>query len=620
MFFTLLTLFLIYSQNSSYNYIIKDFNFFFHFTPFNTHYRQFIAKSSDSNSNTTNLSENEKIKQLLLSVKEWEDSNKSSKNDSLSSNSNISVNDLVKLEKKFLESIESDENSTFNRIISEKIKETIKEKEEKKEKTVDWRDLVQEFRLIGAGKKCYGCGVNLQFANINKRGYVQECYYHNDLAKCERCSSLSSDIKSSLIKNTSGVDGNNLNLVSENLIREASSETINIVRNMLRIKKRRRITILYIIDVVDPHIEFKLLEIIKQREEIGGIRFYLILNKIDLLPKYNRDELVQFFKKMINSKVDLLKSKHIFTISSKFKKHVSELMSVILEEAKRLGNQILFIGPTNSGKSTLINLLRSSLKSKSRSLKNAKSTNNVIMNGSNSLMGKRLTSSIIPGTTLGVINISLGDNLSIYDTPGIFVPNSLISHVNGINLKDIITQNICPNTPIRLKKGSLTVSLFSSHIDIVTIGYSMLIDKYVRIDMTSGRDVFFKCYFSDKLKLHIKPTHKINQFLNKHYSDQFLHYPTTQHTSITSDDTVNGVDNVNSNNSTNDNWVMRRMNIILNGWDNATCDLCIKGLGFLTIGGALSADFNLYTMKNILYYLRPPLFPKNIFPFVPRKS
>nr|PVC51037.1 hypothetical protein MACL_00001838 [Theileria orientalis] len=639
----------------------------------------------------------------------------------------ITEKEIEEIHQKFIKSSEDDSESTFHQILTRSISKKLAQNDRSKFKDdrTKVRELLGEFSIELEGKRCHGCGVSLQHKDELKKGYVDREYFDqcskDTSVKCKRCCSLrsgtfflsedsikmSSDGRSST---TSGfpstsveIDGSvydaSVDLVEAdrelvkrefekeidavNRIKQASIETVNIVRNMLRIKKKKRITILYIVDAVDPHIDTGLLDLIRKRQDefmttrgdlathqgdsqltkepqrsrkdtlktssgrlqrrCGGIKVYLAVNKIDLLPRYKREDLVVYFRNMVNSKVDIgLRTKNIFPISCKYNTNVDSLLNVILSEAKKLGNQVLFIGPTNSGKSTLINAIHTILnthRNKERSRGHFSSNFDYTVNGLGSsddtstlsnleeklidpmneantptnatkddvapidssrsrsidsgigsgddkkALSTKVTSSIVPGTTLGVLGIRLGMGLKVYDTPGIFIPNSFISYLDNDQLKEVIINNTCSNKSIRITKGQ-----------------TLLIDKYARIDVTAGRDFFVKCYLSDKLKLFVKKTHRVPRFLEREFPNAQLWYPKASLDSCTADTTP------------------KKFNIVLSGWDSATCDLCIKGLGFLTIGGALRILFDLHTRDNLELSLRTPMFPKNIFPFKPRKS
>ena len=132
----------------------------------------------------------------------------------------------------------------------------------------------------------------------------------------------------------------------------------------------------------------------------------LILNKRDLFAKdiYNQkflDYISGDFKEKI-------------IISSTKNYNFDNLLGLINKYKK--SKNVYVVGFTNSGKSTMINKL--------------------IYNYSNKK--SKITTSILPSTTLDMINISLNENLTLIDTPGILDSSSIINYVNSEILVDII--------------------------------------------------------------------------------------------------------------------------------------------------------------------------------------
>jgi ribosome biogenesis GTPase A len=49
-----------------------------------------------------------------------------------------------------------------------------------------------------------------------------------------------------------------------------------------------------------------------------------------------------------------------------------------------------------------------------------------------------ITASPLPGTTLEFIKIDMGDDLSLYDTPGLLVPGTLTQRLTPAELKMVV--------------------------------------------------------------------------------------------------------------------------------------------------------------------------------------
>ena len=129
----------------------------------------------------------------------------------------------------------------------------------------------------------------------------------------------------------------------------------------------------------------------------------LVLTKRDVLPKSIKDgKIINYIKNRYSNIQDVI-------IVSAYKKYNLDNLYNKLCEYK--DKDIYFVGITNSGKSTLINAMIKSY------------------NGYNG----DITMSNFPSTTLGIIDVSIGD-INIKDTPGIVIEDSII---NSLDIEDI---------------------------------------------------------------------------------------------------------------------------------------------------------------------------------------
>ena len=130
----------------------------------------------------------------------------------------------------------------------------------------------------------------------------------------------------------------------------------------------------------------------------------LVLTKRDIFPSgINENKFIEYFKKY--------NFKDTIVISS-IKNYNFDLLYEKINQYKN-SNTVHIVGFTNTGKSTMINKL--------------------IYNYSN--LEYKLTTSILPSTTLDKINIKLNENLTIIDTPGILLENSIYDKITGKELK-----------------------------------------------------------------------------------------------------------------------------------------------------------------------------------------
>ena len=132
----------------------------------------------------------------------------------------------------------------------------------------------------------------------------------------------------------------------------------------------------------------------------------LVLTKRDIMPKSIKDE------KIINYVSSRYGINDIVVVSA-FKKMNLDCLYNKLEKLCK-GKKIYFVGSTNSGKSTLINEMIKSY---------------------NGYDGE-ITMSSFPSTTLGTIDVKIGD-FDVVDTPGIVVDDSIINYVDLKSIKKL---------------------------------------------------------------------------------------------------------------------------------------------------------------------------------------
>src|SRR5699024_9346692 len=143
------------------------------------------------------------------------------------------------------------------------------------------------------------------------------------------------------------------------------------------------------------------------------------------------------------------------------------------------GQDVYVVGTTNVGKSTLINKL----------IENTTGDKEVI------------TTSKFPGTTLDLIDIPLGGDSYIFDTPGVVVDSQMAHYVHKDSLKYI--------TPVKEIK-SIGFQL--------NPGQTLFISNLARIDFTEGGRSSFNVYASDKVNIHRTKLENAEGFYDRHYN------------------------------------------------------------------------------------------------------
>lgn len=224
--------------------------------------------------------------------------------------------------------------------------------------------------------KCRGCGVFLQTENNQMLGFTEKKENH----LCNRCFRLRhyNEYEKVLQKNYNNI---------------AILEKINKTNDL----------VVFVVDLFLFH------------SAITDIRKYiqndilLVLTKRDVLPKKIDDQKwISYFKKMPLSFVD------VEVVSSLKNYHFDSLFTKINQHKR--SNKVYVVGYTNAGKSTLINQM--------------------IHNYAKE--GEDLTTSMMPSTTLDMLPIRINDTLTLIDTPGLLVSNSLIEFASEKLLKKIM--------------------------------------------------------------------------------------------------------------------------------------------------------------------------------------
>jgi len=188
----------------------------------------------------------------------------------------------------------------------------------------------------------------------------------------------------------------------------------------------------------------------------------LVLAKRDLIPRHlDENKLLQTIKTNLNI-VDrvVVCSKNNYNLDLLYKK---------INKYKNT-KDVYVIGYTNAGKSTLINKLIKDY-------------------GENKT---EITTSILPSTTLDLIDVKINNDLTIIDTPGLLDEGSIILDAKGDLLNKILPKKELKPTVIQVK-----------------VDQTIIVGNLFRMDVTKGTNLIF--YISNDLKLErfYKPTNKL---------------------------------------------------------------------------------------------------------------
>jgi 30S ribosome assembly GTPase len=284
--------------------------------------------------------------------------------------------------------------------------------------------------------KCVGCGAIIQSEEPNKIGYTpsKTLIERTDQLYCHRCYRLRhyGEYKSVALEE------------NDFFQKVQSIADVNCL-------------VLFMIDIMDVYGSF----MNGVSRIVGGNDIILVANKIDLLPKgIKTGKIIHWLKKYASDQG--LKVKDFVTLSAKFGHHMEDGLDKIRRFAN--GRDVYVVGATNTGKSTFINQLIKSY---------SKETDDII------------TVSKFAGTTLDFIEIPLGRNNSIIDTPGLINKRQVGHYLTKPSL-EVIT----PKTTIKPRVYQLEEK------------QTLFFGGMVRFDFIGGEPTSFVCYFSNLLYIH----------------------------------------------------------------------------------------------------------------------
>ena len=285
-------------------------------------------------------------------------------------------------------------------------------------------------------QRCPGCGVILQSLDETLPGYVPQHHFDkHEVVICQRCYKLRHYGQETA---------------------PASPKVNEEFLTILKQAKKEKALIVYVLDLFTFESSFSP----EVNQLIKGLTIVGVGNKRDLLPSNIKDDKLIEYIKSWASEADLALDDVIITTPVK-KYNIDELNAYL--KNKKGKKNVYVIGATSSGKSSLVNAYL-------RQFLNVTQT--------------MITTSPFPGTTLRVIAVPLPDGSYLYDTPGYFLENSLLSQIE----RDVI-KHIVPRTIIKPR----TYQLFSKQ--------SILIGGLARFDFVAGKHTSFTCYFSNNVQL-----------------------------------------------------------------------------------------------------------------------
>lgn len=293
-------------------------------------------------------------------------------------------------------------------------------------------------------KKCIGCGAYLQSSNKDELGYIKEDKI-NTASLCERCFKITNygDFKKVIMN---------------------EDEYIKIYKDI----NKTNDLVLYLVDIFNINSSIELINKYINNDII------LVITKYDIIPKSVKENKIISKLKEYNFNKNI---RDVVIISSKTNYNIDKLFNKIYEYKK--GNNVYITGNANAGKSTLIN--------------------KILYNYSNNNI--KLTTSILPNTTILNNEIKINDKLTIIDTPGFIEEDNISNFISPKELKKVM-----PNREIR----PVTYQ--------INEGNTLYIEPYMRIEYVKGDKNSFTFYISNDIIIN-----RINTITNNRGRNLICH-------------------------------------------------------------------------------------------------
>lgn len=327
--------------------------------------------------------------------------------------------------------------------------------------------------------------------------------------------------------------------------------------------------IIYLVDIFDFHGTF----IPSLRDIIGNKNpVILAVNKTDLLPKNYKASRVEGWIEQECSAMGLRDVAGIHLVSSTRGTGLNRLLADALKIAKRRRSDVYVIGAANVGKSSFINQLirirkRDGLGRGAQSGKDRKRGQKPNSTGA-------ITTSVVPGTTLDMIRIRLGGNVSLFDTPGLMMPHQLTNYLDAKELRAVLPSKTVEHVTFRLGEGK-----------------ALYVGGLARLEVMSGKPFFFTCFFAPTVKVHPGKVEGAEEFALRHVGE-LLTPPYSE------DRFVNLGE-----------WTSKSFTAEGGGWKKSCVDIVLSGLGWISVTGPGSVRLRVWVPRGVGVFTREPLMP-----------
>lgn len=275
-------------------------------------------------------------------------------------------------------------------------------------------------------KRCHGCGAVLQHERPELDGYI-ESEVQEKATICKRCFRLRFYGDYVFVKKSDEEYENILNRISQ------TGDLVIYMVDMFNINNSE----------------------LKNVDRLLNNPMILVLTKRDLIPKSVKDSKIIDYIRGFN--LDVI---DIISISGEKNYNIDKLYKMMLKHKK--SNNVYIVGNTNAGKSSFINKM----------IKNYSNDKAVI------------TTSMLPSTTLDLLEIKLNDKLTLIDSPGLIDDGNIVNSYDYTILKKAL-----PKKEVKPR----TYQIDPNH--------SLMIENLVQVDYVEGSRNSFTLYLSNELEV-----------------------------------------------------------------------------------------------------------------------
>ena len=284
-------------------------------------------------------------------------------------------------------------------------------------------------------RRCFTCGAILQDTNKDEPGYISpEILEAGGRALfCNKC-----------------FEDDSYNLVPNEI------ELTKDFKTFLKDAQASDALVVYIVDLFSFEATFSS----KITKELEGTNILCVATKRDLLPSSHDDEKLRQYvaHRLRVAKLNVL---DVILASGTLELNIKEIVDAINKNRKR--HDVYLVGAIGAGKTALITAM----------LKNFKNTSN-----------KPIRTFEYPGTQLRVMQIPLDRTSTMFDSNGLSIANSMVSHVENDVLKQIVPNKAVEARNFKIVKGT-----------------SLFIGSLARFDFIENKSMNVACYFSHKIKI-----------------------------------------------------------------------------------------------------------------------